>query len=145
MLEGAAAAAAAADDGALSDSEKALAKGMVNKAWRGPPLLESVTGKPLGFSVLPGLKKRKGKKRDVAVAPALDRILGYAGSDVSDDEGGAAGGGSAEEESAGGEEEQEEDRVVDREHIKLRALKLTARHAAAGARAAQAAAAASKP
>jgi hypothetical protein len=33
-------------------------------------------------SQLPTMKRAKGKKKGNAIAPALERILGYAGSDV---------------------------------------------------------------
>lgn len=137
----------------LSDSEKTLVKGMANKSWTGPPLLESVTGalgvllsqrqthdrcclclldhapslrsgKPLEVSLIPGMKKRKGKKKDSQVAPALERIMGYAGSDMSEEEVVASS-----EESNSEDEANKEDGVVDREYIKLRALKMSARHA----------------
>lgn len=34
----------------------------------------------------PTLKKKKGKKRETQVHPALERIMGYTGSDMSDPE-----------------------------------------------------------
>ncbi len=59
---------------------------MANKAWSGPPLLESITGKPVEVSLIPNIKKKKGKKKEAALPPALERIMGYAGSDMSEDE-----------------------------------------------------------
>ena len=67
----------------------------------------------------PTMKKKKGKKKDQQVMPAMERILGYAASDAGSDEP------SSEEEE---DEENKEDGVIDREHIKLRAMKMTARH-----------------
>jgi hypothetical protein len=37
-------------------------------------------------SLIPNIKKKKGKKKEAAVLPALDRIMGYAGSDMSEEE-----------------------------------------------------------
>jgi hypothetical protein len=70
-------------------------------------------------AMVPGIKKKKGKKKESQVQPDLNRILGYTGSDVEeplpiedeDDE--------EDEESA------EWEGVVDRDYIKLRAMKVT--------------------
>ena len=35
---------------------------------------------------MPGIKKKKGKKKETQVVPALERIMGYAGSDMSEEE-----------------------------------------------------------
>ncbi len=42
-------------------------------------------------SLLPNIKKKKGKKKEAALPPALERIMGYAGSDMSEEEVSAAG------------------------------------------------------
>lgn len=115
------AAALAAEHEGLSDNEKALVKGMANKAWSGPPLLESISGKAVDISLIPGIKKKKGKKKEAAVAPALERIMGYAGSDMSEEE--------VVSEEDPEDETNKEDGVVDREYIKLRAMKMSSRHA----------------
>ncbi len=44
------------------------------------------TGKTVEITLIPSIKKKKGKKKEVAVAPALERIMGYAGSDMSEEE-----------------------------------------------------------
>ncbi len=45
-----------------------------------------VAGKVVDISLIPNIKKKKGKKKESAVAPALERIMGYAGSDMSEEE-----------------------------------------------------------
>lgn len=70
---------------------------------------------------MPTMKKKKGKKKDTQIMPALERIMGYCGSDAESEEP------SSEEEAE--DEENKEDGLIDRDYIKLRALKMTARHA----------------
>jgi len=36
--------------------------------------------------LIPTLKKKKGKEKDNQILPALDRIMGYTGSDMSEEE-----------------------------------------------------------
>ncbi|KAL6749374.1 hypothetical protein V8C86DRAFT_1011597 [Haematococcus lacustris] len=105
--------------GQMSDHEKALTKGMTKKMWTGAPLLESITRVPVDVSLIPNIKKKKGKKKEAVVVPALERIMGYAGSDISEDE--------VVSEEDPDDEESKEDGVVDREYIKMRAAKLSQR------------------
>jgi hypothetical protein len=49
-------------------------------------------GASVDVSLIPNIKKKKGKKKEAAVLPALDRIMGYAGSDMSEEEVRGAGG-----------------------------------------------------
>jgi len=114
------AAAIAAEEG-LSDNEKALIKGMPHNMWSGPPLLQSITGQVVDVHLIPGIKRKKGKKKEQQVVPALERIMGYAGSDMSEEE-------VVSEEDP--DDEAAEDGVVDRDYIKLRAMKVSARAAA---------------
>lgn len=105
-----------------------MTKGMARRTWTGAPLLDHIA--PHGPTVLeaplvPSMKKKKGKKKESAPLPDLNRILGYTGSDISEDE--------VEEEETE-EEASKEDGVVDRDYIKLRAMKMSARHAGAGKR-----------
>mmetsp|Transcript_13769 Transcript_13769/g.29648 ORF Transcript_13769/g.29648 Transcript_13769/m.29648 type:complete len:722 (-) Transcript_13769:508-2673(-) len=110
------------EGGYLSESEKALTKGMNRRTWTGAPLLDSINGHPLDTTTLlvPNMKKKKGKKKEAQLMPALERIMGYTGSDMSEEE-------VSEEEAE--DEANKEDGVVDRDYIKLRAFKMSARHA----------------
>ncbi|KAG1673703.1 hypothetical protein FOA52_010572 [Chlamydomonas sp. UWO 241] len=113
----------------LTESERKLAKGMSRRQFVGPPLLDTVTGRMADMSsTTVSMKKKKGKKKDAQVMPALDRIMGYCGSDTGEpDEP------SSEEDDE--DEENKEDGLIDRDYIKLRALKMSARAAAAKAKA----------
>lgn len=123
----------------LSPSERRLAKGMTKQLW-GPnaPLLDTITGHATATSLqavipMPTMKKRKGKKRDTIRAPALERILGYTG----DDAAAAFEESSSEEEDVdvlGGDNADKDDGMVDRDAIKLRAMKISARAQAQKAR-----------
>lgn len=111
-----------AEDGMIPDSEKALMKGLHRRTWTGAPWLDSVhSGNPLDLSVVPSMKRKKGKKKDAQVQPDLNRIMGYTGPDVEEE---------VVEEVVEEEEEEEsaEWDVVDREYIKLRASKMAQRH-----------------
>ena len=70
------------------------------------------------------MKKPKGKKKGLQQHAALERIMGYAGSDIEDAD---------EPESSSDEEEDDEankeDGLLDRDYIKMRALKMSARMA----------------
>eukprot|EP00983_Pelagomonas_calceolata_P069122 1150259-Pelagomonas_calceolata.AAC.2 len=68
-----------------------------------------------GGAFKPTLKKKKGKKKDTQVYPALERIMGYTGSDMSEEE--------VQSETDEEDEANKEDGVVDREYIKLRAAR----------------------
>eukprot|EP00775_Hariotina_reticulata_P005882 gene5882-6123_t len=105
----------------IPDSEKALMKGLPSD-------------NPLDMNLVPSMKRKKGKKKEAAGVPDLTRILGYtpptdvpaeSDSDGEQDDGDGSGGGA--------------DGVVDREWIKMRAAKMTARHNAKQAAAAAAA------
>jgi len=112
----------------LTVSERQLTKGMSRRQYTGPPLLDTVTGRIIDADdVAATMKKKKGKKKDMQIMPALERIMGYCGSDVGEPEES-----SSEEEEEN--EENQEDSVIDRDHIKMRAMKMTARAAAAKAR-----------
>ncbi|KAJ9514487.1 hypothetical protein QJQ45_016222 [Haematococcus lacustris] len=117
--------------GQMSDHEKALTKGMTKKMWTGAPLLESITGVPVDVSLIPNIKKKKGKKKEAVVVPALERIMGYAGSDISEDEASRHHqhmmATTVVSEEDPDDEESKEDGVVDREYIKMRAAKLSQR------------------
>lgn len=115
--------------GALASSERALIKGMARRSWTGAPLLGCIA--PMAHSPgdtskgspsMPSIKRKKGKKKDSVVHPDLNRIMGYAGSDVSEEEASEE-----DEEEVEGTEGAKDDGVVDREYIKLRAMKMTAR------------------
>ncbi|MEW5300191.1 MAG: hypothetical protein WDW36_003138 [Sanguina aurantia] len=94
--------------GALASSERALIKGMARRSWTGAPLLGCIAP----MTVAPGetspsmqsIKRKKGKRKD-AVEEASEE----------------------EDEEADGTEGAKDDGVVDREYIKLRAMKMTAR------------------
>lgn len=118
-LAAAAAAASLYDDAGLSESERALVKGMTRRTWTGAPLLDSIAVGPLDASLVTTVKRKKGKKKEQQVMPDLNRILGYTGSDIEDEE--------AETEEEGEEEAAKEDGVIDRDYIKLRALKMSQR------------------
>ena len=108
--------------GNLCESEKALTKGMARHTWTGPPLLGAITGEAIDArTLMPGMKKKKGKKKEQQALPALERIMGYAGSDLSEEE--------VESEEETEEEANKEDGVLERDFIKLRAFKMSARHA----------------
>lgn len=79
------------------------------------------------------MKRKKGKKKQAAAAPDLSRILGYTPPhDVPAES-------ESDAESAASEEGNAADGVVDRDWIKMRAAKMTARHNAKQAAAAAAA------
>ncbi|KAJ9505138.1 hypothetical protein QJQ45_012400, partial [Haematococcus lacustris] len=100
---------------------------------------------PVDVSLIPNIKKKKGKKKEAVVVPALERIMGYAGSDISEDEASrhhqhmmATAVCSIRlhlrhvhvyvvSEEDPDDEESKEDGVVDREYIKMRAAKLSQR------------------
>lgn len=103
------------------------------RTWTGAPWLDAVSDNPLDLNLVPSMKRKKGKKKEAAAAPDLSRILGYTPpNDIT-----------AESESDGESAEDEDgnaaDGVVDREWIKMRAAKMTARHNAKQAAAAAAA------
>ena len=68
------------------------------------------------------MKKPKGKKKGMQAVAALERIMGYAGSDADEPE-------ESSEEEEDEDEENKEDGLMDRDYIKLRALKMSARMA----------------
>ena len=70
------------------------------------------------------MKKPKGKKKGMQQHAALERIMGYAGSDVEADVESSTDEGEEEE-----DEENKDDGLLDRDYIKLRALKMSARMA----------------
>ena len=73
--------------GGLSDTERSQVRTMERRDWSGAPLLSSISSRGADASLLmPTLKKRTGKKREGQVMPALDRIVGYTGSDISEEE-----------------------------------------------------------
>eukprot|EP00798_Chlamydomonas_sp_ICE-L_P014198 gene14198-20168_t len=116
--------AADGTSGLLTESEKKLTKNMARKPWTGPPLLGAIGAEDLDATkVIPNMKRKKGKKKESRAPPALERIMGYAGSDISEEE-------EASEEEEEEEEENKEDGVLERDFIKLRAYKMSARHAA---------------
>eukprot|EP00878_Enallax_costatus_P009349 GHUV01009771.1.p1 GENE.GHUV01009771.1~~GHUV01009771.1.p1 ORF type:complete len:365 (+),score=197.75 GHUV01009771.1:260-1354(+) len=117
----------------IPESEKALMKGLYRRTWTGAPWLDAVSDNPLDLNLVPSMKRKKGKKKEAAAAPDLSRIMGYtppndapAESDDDDDD---------ENE----EENNTAEGVVDRDWIKMRAAKMTARHNAKQAAAAAAA------
>lgn len=113
------------EDGVIPDSEKALMKGLHRRTWTGAPWLDSVhSGVQLDLSLVPSMKRKKGKKKDAQVQPDLNRIMGYCGADVEED---VVSEPSEEEEEE--EETAEWEGVVDRDYIKLRASKMAQRHA----------------
>ena len=69
------------------------------------------------------MKKLKGKKKGLQHTAALERIMGYAGSDAGEPSE------SSEDDAEEEEEENKEDGLMDRDYIKLRALKMSARMA----------------
>jgi len=71
------------------------------------------------------MKKPKGKKKGVQQHAALERIMGYAGSDVEQ----ADVESSSDEGEEDEDEENKDDGLLDRDYIKLRALKMSARMA----------------
>lgn len=112
-----------AEGATIRQSEKALMKGLYRRTWTGAPWLDAVSANPLEVSLLPSMKRRKGKKKEGTTQPDLNRLLGYnALADEPID--------SEPEESGTDEEEEAKDGVLDRDYIKLRAAKMTARHAA---------------
>eukprot|EP00798_Chlamydomonas_sp_ICE-L_P002954 gene2954-12960_t len=101
----------------LGESEKALTKGMQRRTWAGPPLLDTIGTKDKdAVLMLPTMKRKKGKKK------SEQRIMGYNGSDISEEE-------ESSSEEDGEEEENLGDGVIERDVIKLRAYKMSARHA----------------
>ncbi len=73
-------------------------------------------------TLLPSMKRKKGKKKDSAPAMDLTRVLGYAPDidfDVESDE---------DHGDVNGEEVAPGEGVVDREYLKMRAAKMTARY-----------------
>eukprot|EP00798_Chlamydomonas_sp_ICE-L_P004200 gene4200-14305_t len=87
-----------------------------------PGLLTSSEKDMDSTSMMPTMKRKKGKKKEGRPTPALERVMGYAGSDMS----------ASEEEQASEEEEEDEedkeDGIMERDFIKLRALKMSHRH-----------------
>ncbi|KAG2493525.1 hypothetical protein HYH03_008339 [Edaphochlamys debaryana] len=108
-----------APDGGLTESERALVKGMNRRTWTGAPLLDVIAASPSEATLTTNIKRKKGKKKEQQVQPDLNRILGYTGSDVEEEE--------VESEEEGEEEANKDDGVVDRDYIKLRALKMSQR------------------
>ncbi|GIL76072.1 hypothetical protein Vretimale_5681 [Volvox reticuliferus] len=104
----------------LSESERTLVKGMNRRTWTGAPLLETIAANPLEAAPSTNIKRKKGKKKEQQVQPDLNRILGYTGSDVEEEE-------ESESEEETEEEANKDDSVVDRDYIKLRALKMSQR------------------
>ncbi|KAG2438191.1 hypothetical protein HXX76_005797 [Chlamydomonas incerta] len=103
----------------LSESERSLVKGMNRRTWTGAPLLETINASPSEAALTLNIKRKKGKKREQQVQPDLNRILGYTGSDAEEEE--------PESEEETEEEANKDDGVVDRDYIKLRALKMSQR------------------
>ncbi|EFJ49199.1 hypothetical protein VOLCADRAFT_104414 [Volvox carteri f. nagariensis] len=104
----------------LSESERTLVKGMNRRTWTGAPLLETIAANPMEAAAPTNIKRKKGKKKEQQVQPDLNRILGYTGSDVEEEE-------ESESEEETEEEGNKDDGVVDRDYIKLRALKMSQR------------------
>ena len=59
---------------------------MPKRVWAGAPLLDTISGQAVNLNIIPSMKKKKGKKKDAAPVPALERIMGYTGSDLSEEE-----------------------------------------------------------
>ncbi|GLC33234.1 hypothetical protein PLESTF_000156500 [Pleodorina starrii] len=104
----------------LSESERTLVKGMNRRTWTGAPLLDAIAANPTEAAPPANIKRKKGKKKEQQVQPDLNRILGYTGSDVEEEE-------ESESEEETEEEANKDDSVVDRDYIKLRALKMSQR------------------
>lgn len=79
------------------------------------------------------MKRKKGKKKEAVAAPDLSRILGYTPPNEVPIES------ESDDDSPADEDANAADSVVDREYIKMRAAKMTARHNAKQAAAAAAA------
>ncbi|KXZ50885.1 hypothetical protein GPECTOR_14g134 [Gonium pectorale] len=103
----------------LSESERTLVKGMNRRTWTGAPLLDTIAASPSEAALTTNIKRKKGKKKEQQVQPDLNRILGYTGSDVEEEE--------PESEEETEEDANKDDGVVDRDYIKLRALKMSQR------------------
>ncbi|GFR48576.1 hypothetical protein Agub_g10479 [Astrephomene gubernaculifera] len=103
----------------LSESERTLVKGMNRRTWTGAPLLETIAASAAEAAPPTNIKRKKGKKKEQQVQPDLNRILGYTGSDVEEEE--------MESEEETEEDANKDDGVVDRDYIKLRALKMSQR------------------
>ncbi|KAF8062960.1 hypothetical protein HT031_003799 [Scenedesmus sp. PABB004] len=125
----------------IPESERALIKGLQRRTWTGAPWLDAVGAPPplLGPgaaapSGAAGARQRKGRAREAAAAgPDLSRILGFTPPGDVPAESDSDGSADADEPPGG---------VPDREWLKARAAKATARAAAKAAAAAAAAQAA---
>eukprot|EP00877_Chromochloris_zofingiensis_P014096 jgi/Chrzof1/8940/Cz03g30020.t1 len=101
---------------AIPVNERALMKGLQRRTWTGAPWLDTISQNPLE-SMVPSMKRKKGKRKEAMSQPDLNRILGYVPADVE-----------AESESEPEDDEEGGEGVLDRDWIKMRAAKMMARH-----------------